>query len=206
MFDLEYVKQNKQKLLQKAYDLGLVYENKFGGCAPGCLLGCMEAFGLVDENLYRASTGFSGGLGVTSESQCGALSGGVMFLGLLFGRGFLGRGSETFDHMQYKMFDLAQQLKAKFDKEYGSFICSKIHVSKLGRAYKLDDEDDLQEFFKKGCRPKCAEVVALGARWTLEIAFQELEKLEKTENLETRLLYHADEDFKVFLDKHKKSK
>ena len=116
MISLKEIQKNKKKLLEKAYELGLVYENKFGGCAPGCLLGCMETLGVVDENLYKASTGFSGGLGVTSESQCGALSGGVMFLGILFGRGFLGRGSDSFDHAQYKMFDLAQQLKAKFDK------------------------------------------------------------------------------------------
>jgi len=201
MVDKAYIKKNEKKMLEKAYELGLVYENKFGGCAPGCLLACMETFGLIDENLYKASTGFSGGLGVTSESQCGALSGGVMFLGLLFGRGFLGRGSDSFDQMQYKMFDLAQALKARFDKEYGSFICNKIHVAKLGRAYKLDDEDDLKEFFRQGCRPKCAEVVALAAQWTLQIAFEEL---AKEENLETRLLYRAKDDFKEFLDKHKK--
>lgn len=201
MIDLSKIEKNKKKMLEKAYELGLVYENKFGGCAPGCLLACMETFGIIDENLYRASTGFSGGLGVTSESQCGALSGGVMFLGLLFGRSFLGRGSETFDYMQYKMFDLAQQLKAKFDKEYGSFICNKIHVAKLGRAYKLDDDDDLKEFFEKGCRPKCAEVVATAAQWTLEIAFQELAKDDYSE---TRLIYHAKDDFKEFMAKHKK--
>ena len=201
MISLKEIQKNKKKLFEKAYELGLVYENRFGGCAPGCLLACMETLGVVDENLYKASTGFSGGLGVTSESQCGALSGGVMFLGILFGRGFLGRGSDSFDHMQYKMFDLAQQLKNKFDKEYGSFICNKIHVAKLGRAYKLDDDDDLKEFFKNGCRPKCAEVVATAAQWTLEIAFQEL---EKDDHSETRLIYHAHDDFEEFMAKHKK--
>jgi C_GCAxxG_C_C family probable redox protein len=201
MISLKEIQKNKKELLEKAYELGLVYENKFGGCAPGCLLACMETLGVVDENLYKASTGFSGGLGVTSESQCGALSGGVMFLGILFGRGFLGRGSDSFDHMQYKMFDLAQQLKAKFDKEYGSFICNKIHVAKLGRAYKLDDDDDLKEFFKNGCRPKCAEVVATAAQWTLEIVFQELEKDDYSQ---TRLIYHAHDDFEEFMAKHTK--
>ena len=88
MIELCKLKKTKEEMLEKAYELGLTYENKFGGCAPGCLLACMETMGIVNEDLYKASTGFSGGLGVTSESQCGALSGGVMFLGILFGRGF----------------------------------------------------------------------------------------------------------------------
>ena len=203
MIELSKLKKTKKEMLKKVYKLGLIYENRFGGCAPGCLLACMETMGVVSEDLYKASTGFSGGLGVSTESQCGGLSGGCMFLGLLFGRGFLGRGADGFDHSQYKMFDLAQQLKAKFDKEYGSFICKEIHVSKLGRSYKLDDEDDLKQFFDNGCRPKCAEVVAKAAQWTLEIVFNEIEKKDYTDN---RLIYYAEQDYNDFLEKHKKKK
>jgi C_GCAxxG_C_C family probable redox protein len=203
MIELDKLKKTKKEMLKKVYELGLVYENRFGGCAPGCLLACMETMGVVNEDLYKASTGFSGGFGVTSESQCGALSGGAMFLGLLFGRGFLGRGTDVFDYAQYKMFNLAQQLKAKFDNEYGNFICKEIHVSKLGRSYKLDDKDDLKEFFKNGCRPKCAEVVAKAAQWTLEIAFNEIEKKDYTDN---RLIYCAEQDFKDFIAKDRKKK
>lgn len=192
---------DKGKMLDKAYELGEVYEARFGGCAPGCLLSCMEVFGKTNEEVYKASTGFSGGLGVTTESQCGALTGGLMFLGTLFGRGFTGRGTDDFDYMQYKSFSLAQKLKAKFDEEYGSFICQKIHVAKLGRAYKLDDEDDLAEFMDSGCRPKCAEVVGLGARWATEIALEELESIDNTD---TRLTYTARDDYQQFLDDHKK--
>jgi len=203
MIELGKLKKTKKEMLEKAYELGLVYENKFGGCAPGTLLACMETMGVVNEDLYKASTGFSGGLGVTTESQCGGLTGGTMFLGLLFGRGFLGRGMDTFDFAQYKMFDLAQQLKAKFDKEYGSFICKNIHVAKLGRSYKLDDTDDLKEFFNNNCRPKAAEVVAKAAQWTLEIAFNEIEKNDYTDN---RLIYCAKQDYKDFMAKHSKKK
>jgi len=203
VIELKNLKKTKKEMLEKVYELGLVYEDRFGGCAPGCILACMETMGVVNEDLYKASTGFSGGLGVTTESQCGGLSGGTMFLGLLFGRGFLGRGTDGFDHSQYKMFDLAQQLKAKFDKEYGSFICKNIHVSKLGRSYKLDDEDDLKKFFENKCRPKCAEVVATAAQWTLEIAFKEIAKNDYTDN---RLIYYAEQDFKDFMAKHGKKK
>ena len=78
-------------------------------------------FGKVSEDVYKASTGFSGGFGVTTESQCGALTGGLMFLGMLFGRSFTGRGTDAFDHMQYKAFSLAQRLKVKFEEELWKF-------------------------------------------------------------------------------------
>jgi C_GCAxxG_C_C family probable redox protein len=197
------MKRSKEEMLQKVQELGYRYEDTFGGCAPGTLLACMEVFGNPDETVYRASTGFSGGLGVSTESQCGSLTGGLMFLGMLFGRGFVGRGSETFDKAQYKAFDLAQELKARFDKEYGSFICKHIHEAKLGRAYKLDDDDDLQVFFENGCRHKCAEVVALGAKWAMEIALREVEK-EGTDC--NRLLYTAEKDYQDFMAKHAKVK
>ncbi len=201
MIKLEDLKKSKKEMLDKAYELGLTYEERFGGCAPGCLLACMEVMNVVDENLYKASTGFSGGVGVTRESQCGALSGGIMFLGLLFGRSFLGRGADIFDHSQHYSFDLAEQLKDKFDQEYESFICKEIHMSKLGKTYRFDDEKELEKFMKEGGRKKCSEVVALGAKWTLEIAFKELEKPNYSDN---RLLYHAEEDYKRFMEKHKK--
>ncbi len=203
MIRLKDLKKSKKEMLEKVYELGLTYENRFGGCAPGCLLACMETMSVVSEDLYKASTGFSGGLGVSTESQCGGLSGGTMFLGLLFGRGFMGRGTDEFDYAQYKMFDLAQQLKDRFVKEYGDFICKEIHVSQLGRAYKLDDQEDLKKFFDAGCRPKCAEVVARAGQWTLEIVFQEIEKADYCDN---RLIYNAKQDYEEFLKKHEKVK
>ena len=52
-----------------------------------------------------------------------------------------------------------------------------------------------------GCRPKCAEVVGLGAQWATEIA---LDGLAKVDNLETRLTYSAKDDFMQFLKDHRK--
>lgn len=198
---------SKEEMLKKAYELGEVYEARFGGCAPGSLLACMEIFGITNEEVYKASTGFSGGLGVTTESQCGALTGGLMFLGMLFGRSFIGRGTDSFDFMQYKSFSLAQKLKSKFEEEYGSFICGKIHESKLGRHYQLDDQEELKDFMDAGCRPKCAEVVGLGAQWAVETALDELaglKDLESFDDLKTIMLYTAKDNYKKFLEDHKK--
>jgi len=43
-------------------------------------------FGSVDESLLRATTGFAGGVGGTHEGMCGALVGGVLCIGAMYGR------------------------------------------------------------------------------------------------------------------------
>ena len=42
--------------------------------------------GLVDNVLRRAATGWGGGVGSSYQELCGALSGGVMLIGVLYGR------------------------------------------------------------------------------------------------------------------------
>jgi len=56
---------------------------------------CSEAFllcvgehvlGKMQPSQLRAATGFAGGFGCTFQGACGALTGGVMVLGLMYGR------------------------------------------------------------------------------------------------------------------------
>ena len=43
-------------------------------------------WGQVDNQMQRATSGLSGGVGGTHEEMCGALSGGVLIIGALHGR------------------------------------------------------------------------------------------------------------------------
>jgi hypothetical protein len=193
---------NKEKILEKVQELGQLYEPIFTGCAQNSLLACMEVYGKIDENLYKAASGFSGGLGCSAESQCGALTGGLLFLGTLFGRGFAGRGTDYYSGMTAKSFDLAQKLKAKFEAEYGGFTCLKVQEGILGRGYKLDRAEEGAAFgaASDGMK-KCGIVVGLGARWALELA---IEELEKCPDPATCLLYSVKKDQEEFNRNHVK--
>ncbi len=71
--------------------------------------------GEVDA-LVRVATGFSGGLGDTRQELCGALSGGVMIIGALFGRGSLEEDDQP-------AVDLAARYRERFLETFGYTRC-----------------------------------------------------------------------------------
>lgn len=67
--------------------------------------------------LTRVATGFSGGLGDTREELCGALSGGVLVIGALFGR-------TKSDEDDRPAIDLAARYRERFLETFGYTECS----------------------------------------------------------------------------------
>ena len=65
------------------------------------------------------ASGFSGGLGGTQEELCGALSGGVMVIGALYGRASLGEDDRL-------ATDLADQYRRCFLAEFGHTQCARL--------------------------------------------------------------------------------
>ena len=71
------------------------------------------------KELPRMATAFGGGIGGTHEEACGALSGGILALGYLFGR--REPGADKTDAYQ-----LATEFRKRFIDEFDSATCSKI--------------------------------------------------------------------------------
>ncbi|MEA3376115.1 MAG: C-GCAxxG-C-C family protein [Chloroflexota bacterium] len=67
----------------------------------------------------RMATGFAGGLGDTEQELCGALSGGVMIIGALFGRTEL----EEDDQPAVR---LASRYRQRFLEELGTTQCARL--------------------------------------------------------------------------------
>jgi C_GCAxxG_C_C family probable redox protein len=83
-------------------------------CAETILYGANEAYGIgLDKKVLRIASGFGGGMGL--EKVCGALTGSVMALGLLFTKD---RGHES-DFVE----NLNRELFARFEEEMGSTEC-----------------------------------------------------------------------------------
>jgi C_GCAxxG_C_C family probable redox protein len=73
-------------------------------------------WGDVNDWLRRASTGFSGGIGNTSDELCGALSGGVLLIGALFGR-------TSVQQSDSKCQQLAARYRDRFAEQFGACRC-----------------------------------------------------------------------------------
>jgi C_GCAxxG_C_C family probable redox protein len=70
----------------------------------------------VDEDLLRASSAFAGGIGCTYKEVCGALSGGILLIGVMHGRT---TSDQNDDHCNL----LAARYRERFAQEFGVTRC-----------------------------------------------------------------------------------
>jgi C_GCAxxG_C_C family probable redox protein len=81
-----------------------------------------------DPDLVRAGSGFGGGFGSSHKEACGALTGGIIALGLLYGR-----TKPTQDPSFLK--ELVNTYRDRFEREFGSTNCG-------GLLESLGEQDD----------------------------------------------------------------
>jgi C_GCAxxG_C_C family probable redox protein len=86
---------------------------------------CSEAFflcvgekilGEINPGSQRMTTGFAGGIGCTYQEVCGALSGGVMVLSVIFGR-------TSPDQDDRQCMELAAKYRDLFEQHFGTTRC-----------------------------------------------------------------------------------
>ena len=169
----------REDLLEKIYQSAYKNEAKHGNCSQSLLATINEHLGLVDDRLFKASHGLTGGIAVTTEGTCGALAAGILLIGTK-----LGRSKENYYKATPGSFDPykpSKRLLKRFTDEYGTCICNKVHKKIFGRRYDLWNEKEFKDFEKAGAHTtKCPEVVANTARWTIEILLEEFgEEIQK---------------------------
>jgi C_GCAxxG_C_C family probable redox protein len=108
------------------------------------------------------------------RGNCGAYSGGVLALGLKYGRERKDFGEKE---KTKKASQLARKLHEKFMDEYGGCSCHDVQMNIFGRTFNLQNPEDRREFEKAGAHvDKCPKVVAKAAQWTGEIILNEESK------------------------------
>ena len=87
-------------------------------CSESILLAISDWLGIQNELIPKMATGFGAGIGGFG-SVCGAISGGIMALGLKFGRNEITK-QET------KPYWFALDLLKRFEKEFGCITCQEL--------------------------------------------------------------------------------
>jgi C_GCAxxG_C_C family probable redox protein len=165
---------SKEQIASAAEAMGRQLEAVHHGCAQCVLAALMETFAITDAVAFKAASGLGGGVGLSAEGSCGALTGGVMAIGLLHGRD-LDRLEDP-DGRRFTAYRLARRLHRRFVEEYGSSICQDIHRKLMGRTYTLTDPADWKAFLADGGHTStCPAVVGKAARWACEILLEESE-------------------------------
>jgi mannitol-1-phosphate 5-dehydrogenase len=163
-------------LARRASDQAFEYEKTYHGCGQctlAALLDTLEGFDpCTQEAVFEAATGFAGGMGLSGDAACGALSGATMAFGLLYPRRRTNFGGDRDN--KYRTYAMAQRLRQRYLETYGSIICHDIHRKILGRPYDLRDPSEREEFAAAGAHEdKCTMVVSRTVQWAVEIIAEE---------------------------------
>lgn len=163
---LKLSEKEKQEIFEKAYNLGYEYEQKMGNCAQCVIAAVQDSLGIIENSVFKGAYGLAGGGGLTSLGTCGAISGAIMLIGVLYGR-------ERHDFAsggRYPGYKLSRKIIEKFKQEYGGILCSEIQTKLMGKSFDLMDRQQYAAFEEAGGhRDKCPAVVGNGARWVAEI-------------------------------------
>lgn len=158
----------KNDAADRAYRAGKRNEAEYHGCAQCVLAALQDTFDQRDDVVFRSATGLSGGGGLAGDGSCGAYAGASMFLGQM-----RGRDRDDFTDAAGERHETARmvgELRRRFVDRYGSVVCGDVQTSVIGRAFDLNDPEDVDRFKEAGAHEvHCPEVVGLAARWAAEI-------------------------------------
>lgn len=171
---IDYRNMTREEILKKAYDIAFAYERDSGNCPQAMLATMYDLFGIGGDDAFRSGTGLAGGGALAGDGTCGALVGGIMAIGLVFGRDRKGYKSRERAGRAYKA---AKKLHDRFVEEFGGVVCRDVQKRIFGRSFNLLDRDDYKKFEEMGGHvDKCTDVTGKVAMWTADIILDELKK------------------------------
>jgi C_GCAxxG_C_C family probable redox protein len=133
-------------------------------CAQSSFMALKEQFGLESGEVVKALTPLTG-IAERGET-CGAVTGPLMAMGLIFGRGEQQLG----DWATYRSSLIPTgKFCTQFEQAYGSTMCHEIQKGEFGRCYQLTDPDELREFQEADATGHCSEVVKKAVRIAADI-------------------------------------
>lgn len=153
------------QLLDQKVDL---YMQLSHHCAQSSFMALKEQFGLEGGEIVKALTPLTG-IAERGET-CGAVSGPLMVMGLVYGRG----EQQLSDWDTYRASLVpAGKFCEKFEAVYGSTMCHEIQKGEFWRCYHLTDPDELREFQEADATGHCSEVVKQAVRIAADILLDE---------------------------------
>jgi len=115
-------------------------------CAESVLQAIAESQGIQSDLIPRIATGFCSGISRTG-GMCGAVSGGIMGIGLVAGRDSPAESLEP-------AYTLSQKLIGAFEKQYGSVNCRQL----IG--CDLNTEEGQRYFMENNLMERCLQCAA----------------------------------------------
>jgi len=162
----------KQERIERASIKAGDYEEESRNCAQGTLFALQEEFALPNGEALLNSAMFLPGVGSRKE-VCGALLGGLMALGLAYGRCRLTDPSYASPELDSEMLNIRRDKILRyceaFKAAFGSTMCGVIRPLIMGRDYDALDPEDRKQFIANEGYKKCRLPAETAARIVAEI-------------------------------------
>lgn len=133
-------------------------------CAETVLTAVSDEAGVISPLIPRIATGFCGGMART-RGMCGAVTGGIMALGILYGRD---NDQQTYD----TVYEKVQQFLRVFKEEYKSTNCFELTGCDLGK------KEERRAFVEKGMLEKCRPIIGRAASLVAKLVNDEKNELD----------------------------
>ncbi len=156
--------QKREEILDRVQRRAEEYEHLSHSCSKSSALAIMEEFGLGDPVIVKALSPFPG-FGMTG-GICGAVTGGLIGMGLFFGSDDIADYAGTGNTMT-----AARDFIPRFKERLGSIFCPEIQEKAIFGRY-MDpraSEENFKAFVEAKGYEKCALVAGTGARLAAEI-------------------------------------
>ncbi len=167
--------KSKEAAAKEAYEKACGCELAHGGCSQCVILALQEVFDMRDDNVFKAASGLSGGIGQMHDT-CGALTGASLMLSMKYGR------SREEIGVPGKMVESllpVGKLYKWFEKEFSSVKCRDIRARTLGVYYdtKIPWQRDLA--MEAGLSNVCSDLAGKVAAKTAEMLWDAIEEEKK---------------------------
>lgn len=102
------------------------YHEKGFNCAQSVLAAFGDLTHLTEQEALAVSGGFGGGIGGTHQEVCGAMSGGVMALSLLYPH-----VEEDNAETKRRLYHVIKEFRNRFQNRFGCSVCSDLLKAKV---------------------------------------------------------------------------
>ena len=169
--------KTRQEIMDKAGQLAVEYESQYKGCGQCTFLAIVDALrwgGIeiiseeMSDKLFPGLCLLSGGIGITADGSCGAVTGGVLAIGMALGlsAGIQGRDSSIID----RGCDVVREMILdRFDEIYRSQLCKDIQRKRFGKSWDFKIPEMSGEYLEMtdGC------AIKEGVLWATECILDE---------------------------------
>ena len=102
------------------------YHQKGFNCAQSVLAAFCDLTHLPEREALAVSVGFGGGMGGSHQEVCGAISGGVMALSILYPH-----VEENDAATKRRIYSITQEFRTRFRERFGQTVCGDLLATKV---------------------------------------------------------------------------